>query len=546
MNEKNLIPFSERTEGEVRQLGAKGGKASGASRRKKRSMQECAKFILSLPTGTKADWDTLITAGISLENVSEDDVNNLLVVNAALINAAKSGDVSAVRELRSIIRDDERIAVEKERLKLEKQKLEPPKPKELPYIGIPAEFVAAPFAPVISDIYSGKHSEYILPGGRGSGKSSFVGMAVIDLIMKNPSLHACVLRQIEKTIRDSVYAQIRWAVSMLKLESEFVFTKSPLEITRKSTGQKIYFRGADEPDKIKSIKPEFGYIGIVWFEELDQFKGAESIRKIEQSVIRGGDTAYNFKTFNPPRSASNWANIYTLEREGHSEKTLITRSTYLDVPENWLGRAFLDDAELTKQLNPAAYENEYLGTANGDGGNVFDNVIVRKITDDEINSFGTIIHGIDWGWYPDPFAYVRAAYDAAHKKLYICREYRCNKKSNRETADKLLEMGVTPQDIIICDSAEPKSVGDYRAYGLSARAAEKGPGSVDYSMKWLQSLTEIIIDPEKCPGTAKEFLEYEYERSKEGEIITGYPDKNNHSIDAIRYAASSIWRKKGK
>lgn len=123
MNEKNLIPFSERTEDEARELGAKGGKASGASRRKKRSMQECAKFILSLPTGTKADWDTLIAAGISLDNVSEDDVNNLLVVNAALINAAKSGDVSAVRELRSIIRDDERLKIEKERLKLEKQKL---------------------------------------------------------------------------------------------------------------------------------------------------------------------------------------------------------------------------------------------------------------------------------------------------------------------------------------------------------------------------------------------------------------------------------------
>ena len=123
MNEKNLIPFSERTEDEARQLGAKGGKASGAARRKKRSMQECAKFILSLPTGTEADWDTLIAAGISLENVSEDEVNNLLVVNAALINAAKSGDVRAFNALRDVIRDDEHLKIEKERLKLEKQKL---------------------------------------------------------------------------------------------------------------------------------------------------------------------------------------------------------------------------------------------------------------------------------------------------------------------------------------------------------------------------------------------------------------------------------------
>lgn len=546
MNEKNIVPYeftSEQSREEAARNGRKGGIKSGESRRRRKSMQECAKLILSLPTNTKADWDTLIAAGISLDNFTEEEVTNLLVVNAALVNAAKSGDVSAIRELRNVIRDDEHLKIEKERLKLEKQKLAPDEPKETVYTGIPADFIAPPFLPVLRDIALKKHSEYIFPGGRGSGKSSFVGLEVVDLIMKNPSLHACVLRQVEKTIRDSVYAQILWAIDALGLGDEFAATRSPLEITRKSTGQKIYFRGADEPGKIKSIKPGFGYIGIVWFEELDQFKGAESIRQIEQSVIRGGDTAYNFKTFNPPRSASNWANKYILNR---GEKCLVTKSTYLDVPEEWLGRAFLDGAELTRQINPKAYENEYLGDANGNGGNVFDNVTVRKITDDEINTFGTILHGIDWGWFPDPFDYVRCAYDAPHRRLFIYREYRCNKKSNRETADILMnDYGVTSDDIIICDSAEQKSVGDYRSYGLSARGAEKGPGSVNYSMKWLQSLTEIVIDPDACPYAAEEFLSYEYERTKDGEIITGYPDANNHSIDAVRYAASPIWRKKG-
>ena len=98
----------------------------------------------------------------------------------------------------------------------------------------------------------------------------------------------------------------------------------------------------------------------------------------------------------------------------------------------------------------------------------------------------------------------------------------------------------------MCDNAEKKSVADYRAYGLAARAVEKGPGTVPYSMKWLQSLTAIIIDPVRCPAAAKEFSEYEYERNKEGEIISGYPDRDNHSIDATRYATSTIWRKKGK
>lgn len=546
MNEKNIVPYeftSEQSREEAARNGRKGGIKSGASRRRKKTMEQCAKFILSLPANSRSDWKTLTAAGISLDSMNEEDIDNMTVVNAAIIAAAKSGDVKAYNALRDVIRDDEHLKIEKERLKLEKKKLEPEKPSENSYIGIPADFVAAPFAPLLPDIRAGKHSEYILPGGRGSGKSSFVGLAVTDLIMKNPMLHACVLRQVEKTMRDSVYAQIRWAISALKLDEEFTATRSPLEITRKSTGQKIFFRGADEPGKIKSIKPGFGYIGIVWFEELDQFKGAESVRQIEQSVIRGGDMQYNFKTFNPPRSASNWANKYILNR---GEKCLVTKSTYLDVPEEWLGRAFLDNAELTKQLNPKAYENEYLGVANGSGGNVFDNVTVRKITDDEINTFGTILHGVDWGWYPDPFDYVRCAYDASHRRLFIYREYRCNKKSNRETADILMnDYGVTSDDIIICDSAEQKSVGDYRTYGLSARGAEKGPGSVNYSMKWLQSLTEIIIDPDECPHAADEFISYEYERSREGEIITGYPDMNNHSIDAVRYATSSIWKKRG-
>ena len=138
-------------------------------------------------------------------------------------------------------------------------------------------------------------------------------------------------------------------------------------------------------------------------------------------------------------------------------------------------------------------------------------------------------------------------YDAARRKLYIFDEYRCNKKGNRETADVLIkEKGVTPEDNITADSAEPKSIGDYRSYGLSCRGVEKGPGSVEYSMKWLQSLTEIIIDGRTCPGTKKEFIGYEYERAKNGDIISGYPDKDNHSIDAVRYGMFPMWKRRGK
>ena len=548
MNENNLIRPEDLTPSERRESASRAGKASAAARRKKRDMRKCMELLLSLPASTRDDYQVLSDMGVQFDELEEDEITNMLAVNAALLRQAKLGDVAAIKELRSIIRDDDytahKIKYENAKLKLEREKAFPPAPENgTAYNGIPASLIAPTFAPVVFDISDGNYSEFVFPGGRGSTKSSFISLQIIDLLEKNPDMHACALRQVSNTLKDSVYNQILWAISALGLDSEYTAIKSPLEITKIKTGQKIYFRGADDGDKLKSIKPPFGYIGALWFEELDQFDGPEAVRKIEQSIIRGGDKAYKFKSFNPPKSAQNWANKYIRTPR---EDRLVTESNYLSVPRKWLGDAFINDAEFLKGTNPAAYDNEYMGAANGTGGNVFDNVVEKTITDEDIKTFGTILHGVDWGWYPDPFAYVRCAYLAAQHTLYIYDEFRCNKKGNNETAEELKKRGVTANDMIICDSAENKSVADYRAYGLLARGAEKGPGSVDYSMKWLQSLKAIVIDSKRCPETYNEFVEYEYERTKDGEIISGYPDKNNHSIDAVRYATSQIWRRSGK
>lgn len=547
-NEHNLIPYtSEQSREEAARNGSKGGKKSGESRRRKKTMKQVMDYLLSLPANTRADYEFLVEQGIDLSDLDEDFVNNMLVVNTALMARAKAGDVSAVKELRNIIQEDyfakEKLRLEKEKLKLEREKAEPEKTVAQSYNGIPASLVAPAFSSVLFDIAEREHSEYVFPGGRGSTKSSFCGLDVVDLIMKNEDTHACVLRAVANTLKDSVYAQILWAISSLGLEEEFTYTKSPLEITRISTGQKIYFRGADDPNKIKSIKPPFGYIGIVWFEELDQFGGEEAVRKIEQSVIRGGERAYKFKSFNPPKSAQNWANKYI--KVPRADR-LVTESTYLTVPKKWLGKPFLDDAEFLKETNPTAYENEYLGIANGTGGNVFDNVEVREITSEELESFDNIFNGVDWGWYPDLYAFVRVHYAPAQHTLFIWQEYTCNKQSNEQTAKAIVDLGITANDLITCDSAENKSVGDYRAYGLLARAAQKGPGSREYSYKWLQSLRKIVIDNKRCPVACEEFLNYEYDRDKEGNVISGYPDGNDHVIDAVRYATERIWKRRGQ
>lgn len=541
--ENNLIRWEDLTPEEQFASVSRAGKASAAARRRRKSMRQVMEMLLSLPAGAEADYNTIVNAGIDVKDLGEETVNNVIVVMAALLKNAKAGDVASIKELRSIIQEEilmkHKIKNDNARLELERKKIEPPTPEPISYAGIPALMIAPTFAPVHFDVQERAHSEYVFPGGRGSTKSSYVSMEVIDLLMRYEQMHAVVLRQVADTLRGSVYQQIIWAISALGLEDEFNCTVSPLEITRRSTGQKIYFRGADDPGKIKSIKVPFGYIGIVWFEELDQFSGEESVRKIEQSVIRGGDMAFKFKTFNPPKSANNWANQYIkIPREDR----LVTESNYLTVPPKWLGKPFLDDAEFLKATNPIAYENEYLGVANGVGGNVFDNVLVREISDDELAQFDRIYRGVDWGWYPDPFAYVAMYYDAARLRLVIIDEYRCNKQSNAQTAEALKRRGVGKNTMVICDSAENKSIGDYCEAGIFARPAAKGPGSVEYGMKWLQSLNEIVIDNRRCPETTREFLEYEYARDKEGNVITGYPDANNHSIDAVRYALEDVIR----
>jgi PBSX family phage terminase large subunit len=444
-------------------------------------------------------------------------------------------------------------------------------------ISIPADLIAPPFLAPYRDIRDKKHTEYVLYGGRGSTKSSFISLAIIWQLVNNPTMHALALRQVADTLRDSVYAQLTWAINELDfyypgLASDFKRTTSPLEITYLPTGQKIFFRGADDPGKIKSIKPPFGHIGIAWFEELDQFRGEEAIRKIEQSTIRGGETAIIFKSFNPPRTAANWANKYIkIPKETQYRHT----SSYMDVPIEWLGKPWLDEADHLKNVNLKAYEHEYLGIANGTGGMVFENVQVRKITDEEIAKFDRIHQGTDWGYFPDPFQWGKMHYDAARRILYIFDELRMYKAGNLETYGALVrEKGLRADELIIADSAEPKSISDYRQFstngipdldqngnpkldargkpvllfGPSCRGAEKGPESVKYSMKWLASLAAIVIDNERAPYHAEEFLNYELEPdpSEEGGFISEYPDKNNHCIDEVRYAMNLEWRRRGQ
>ena len=276
--------------------------------------------------------------------------------------------------------------------------------------------ISPAFYPVHHQIKSGLINEDVEKGGRGSAKSSFISIEIILLLLKIPDIHVCVFRKVGNTLRSSVYAQICWAISQLGLTSRFRCTVSPMECTYIPTGQKIMFFGMDDPGKVKSIKVPFGYIGIDWFEELDQFDGPEQIRNVEQSTLRGGPFSFTFKSYNPPAMARNWANRYALESKPGK---LVHHSTYLTTPPEWLGPRFIADADHLKATNLTGYRHEYLGEVVGSGNGVFDNVKLDTITDKQLKSFDRLYFGQDWGWYPDPNQFVACNYEASSKTLDI-------------------------------------------------------------------------------------------------------------------------------
>jgi len=428
-----------------------------------------------------------------------------------------------------------------------------------------ADIAISRFKSVYKDIFQHKHTHYTFAGGRGSTKSSFVGLMIILLIINFNNAHAVVFRQVGNTIQKSTRSQIEWAIYTLNLQDYFIIPKSYSNpIIFKPTGQQIIFMGMDDPNKVKSIKLPFGYIAITWWEELDQYAGEATLRKVLQSTMRGGNMFWDFRTFNPPISRNNWANEYAdrAETDGRVKRnTLVVRNTYLDVPVEWLGEQFIEEAEELKSINETAYNHEYLGIATGTGGDVFKNAsdldmykLIEIHTGDRVitkplyETFDHIYCGIDWGFARDPFRFVKCHFDRKHLDLYIFKEYNTVKTRNKEVFDILYEDKklIDKQQLVTADSAEEKSVADFRAYGAFIRGAEKGPDSVRYGIKWLQGLNHIYIDRRQCPYTYDEFINYEYEQDKDGNFISAYPDEDNHSIDAVRYAMEKYYKRRGK
>jgi len=413
--------------------------------------------------------------------------------------------------------------------------------------------VAPPFLAPHRQVARDVGGEWWEFGGRSSGKSSHVSLEVAYGMTRHPDRSAYVVMQRQKDMREGVFEQLAWALGALGVADEWTFRTSPLSVTRRETGQVALFHGMDSADKTKAVKAPAGtYFAYQWFEEADQLSGMPAIRTAEQSTTRGPGPFFRFVTFNPPRSRDSWANAEIARREAAGLE--VHRSSYLDMPREWVPQQLRDDAEALRLADEESYRHEYLGEPVGYGAEVFARATVREVTDAERRELERHVYGVDWGFSTDPWVWLMAAYDPATRTLWVLDEMHGHGLSNAETArmvaDRMARALVAddgevvedaePYATVMCDGAEPKSVADYREVGIQAVSAPKqGAHNVRNSVRWLQDRAAIVIDP-RCELAAREIPAYQYALTRDGEVTGALPDRDNHSIDALRYACASL------
>lgn len=377
----------------------------------------------------------------------------------------------------------------------------------------------------------------VAKGGRGSGKSSDTAIIIAQLIMRYP-VNALILRKIDNTLASSVFEQIKWAINEMQVSHLFQVKVSPMEIIYKPRGNKMIFRGAQNPERIKSLKDARFPFTIAWIEELAEFKTEDEVTTITNSLLRGElDDGLFYKfyyTYNPPKRKQSWVNK-KYETSFQPDNTFVHHSTYFNNP--YIAKEFIKEAEGAKERNEMRYRWEYLGEAIGSGVVPFNNLQIETIPQDLYDTFDNIRNAVDFGYATDPLAFVRWHYDKKKRIIYAMDEYYGVQISNREFANWLHKKGYQSDDIY-ADSAEPKSIAELKKeHGIKRiKGVKKGKDSVEYGEQWLDDLQAIVIDPKRTPNIAREFENIDYQTDKDGNVKPRLEDKDNHTIDATRYA----------
>ena len=379
-------------------------------------------------------------------------------------------------------------------------------------------------------------------GSRASKKSSTQSLKVITEIIENPNINWLVVRKVERTLRDSCYAQLKWAIHRLKVDNFFKCSTSPLEITYKPTGQKILFRGLDDPLKVTSITVEVGSLCRLWIEEAYEITSEDAFDRLDES-IRGqlpkGMYHQVVLTFNP------WSDRHWLKKRFFDEPS----KNVLAMTTNYMCNEFLSEADLVlfeeMKKNPRRYRTAGLGEWGIVEGLVYENWEERVFDVHEISIRPSVrsAFGMDFGYVNDPSTLFCGLVDTVAREIYVFDEMYEKGMSNEDIKDRVSEMGYS-KERIKADSAEPKSIAYLRKAGLTRiRAAKKGPDSIRAGISIIQDY-KIIIHP-RCVNFITEISNYTWDKDKFDNAINKPIDDFNHLMDAMRYAMEEFDGRKG-
>ena len=381
------------------------------------------------------------------------------------------------------------------------------------------------------DFWEFKGRYKVVKGSRASKKSKTTALFYIVSLMKYPKSNLLVVRKVFRTLKDSCFTDLRWAINRLQVQDYWEIKESPLEITYKPTGQKILFRGLDDPMKITSITVSVGTLCWAWIEEAYEITKEADFNMLDES-IRGEIPDNLFKqitiSFNP------WNEKHWLKKRFFDveDKNILAKTT------NYLCNEFLDDAdrklfEDMKKYNPRRYQVAGLGEWGIVEGLVYENWRESHFNIENVRHHKALF-GLDFGYTNDPSAFVCIFLDKENKKIYVFDEIYKEGLSNKKIFEEINAKGYA-KEVIKADSAEPKSIDELKSLGLyRVKGSRKGKDSIMNGIQFIQNY-EILVHP-NCPNFITEISNYTWAKDKFGSNVNKPIDEFNHLMDALRYA----------
>lgn len=375
----------------------------------------------------------------------------------------------------------------------------------------------------------------VCKGSRASKKSKTTALNIIKRMMQYKGANTLVIRKTYRTLKDSCYTELKWAINRLGVDQWWSCKESPLEMTYLPTGQKIYFRGLDDPLKVTSITVETGCLCWGWIEEAYEIMNEADFDMLDES-IRGEVPDGLFKqwtlTFNP-WNEHHWIKKRFFDCDPDSDILAMTTNYMCN---EWLDKADLKVFETMKKNNPRRYAVAGLGGWGIVDGLVYENWREEAFTLEQVKNYKSAF-GLDFGYTNDPSAFFVGFLDLEGKKLYVYDEFYEKALSNKKIADRIDGLGYRKEKIT-ADSAEPKSIDELNTLGLRVTGAKKGKDSILNGIQWIQDL-EIIIHP-RCVNFITEISNYTWDTDKFGNKLNKPIDDFNHLMDAMRYALESF------